>query len=79
MPMEQREYNLIPLLACCRRELALRTYVFPKRVADGKMKQAKADEEIRLMRELIDFLVDCIFRQVTNQERPPLVKTEKSV
>lgn len=35
---------------CCAREAALRVNVYPKWVADGKMPQEKADEEIRLMK-----------------------------
>ena len=39
-------------MQCVQRELGYRRFVYAKRVADGKMKQAKADEEIALMEEI---------------------------
>lgn len=37
---------------CAKRELGQRRYVYPKRVADGKMKQEAADHQIALMAEI---------------------------
>lgn len=37
---------------CAEREVQQREWVYPRRVADGKMKQAKADRELDLMREI---------------------------
>jgi len=39
-------------MQCAQREAGFRRFVYAKRVADGKMKQAKADEEIALMDEI---------------------------
>jgi hypothetical protein len=41
-------------LKCVERELALRRSVFPKRVREGRMKQAHADHEIACMEAIID-------------------------
>lgn len=67
---EWDEVNLNDLLACCRRELSLRQYVFPKRVAAGKMTQEKADKELELMHQLCEFLTHCIFKAVTRPAPP---------
>jgi hypothetical protein len=63
-----REVDLNGLLACCRRELALRQRVYPKWIDKGWITATKAEREIELMRECCDYLVDAIFRSVT---RPP--------
>ena len=42
------------LLACAERELAQRKRVYPRLVAAGKMTQAKADYELRMMGEIVD-------------------------
>lgn len=36
-------------IRCLEREIAMRKRVYPRWVSDGKMKQATADEEIRVM------------------------------
>jgi hypothetical protein len=41
-------------LKCAERELALRRSVYPKRVRDGRMKQAHADHEIACMEAVVD-------------------------
>lgn len=64
--MEWELIDLRELLACCRRELALRQRVYPKWVANGRYTEAKAAKEIELMRQCCDFLVDAIFRNVTS-------------
>lgn len=68
--MQWHEVDLNELLTCCRRELSLRQYVFPKRVAAGKMTQEKADKELELMRQLCEFLTHCIFKAVTRPAPP---------
>jgi hypothetical protein len=40
-------------LACAKRELALRNRVYPRWVANKRMSQAKAADEIRLMAEIV--------------------------
>ena len=68
--MEWHEINLNDLLGCCRRELAVRQRVYPKWVAKGTMKQDKADQEIELMRTVVEFLVHCVFKAVTRRAKP---------
>jgi hypothetical protein len=67
--MEWHEINLNDLLGCCRRELAVRQRVYPKWVAKGTMKQDKADQEIELMRTVVEFLVHCVFKAVTRRAK----------
>ena len=67
--MEWHEVNLNDLLGCCRRELAFRQRVYPKWVDKGTMKEAKANEEIELMRTVVEFLVHCIFKAVTRRAK----------
>jgi hypothetical protein len=71
--MEWHEIDLNDLLGCCRRELARRQFVFPKRVAEGTMNDKKAEAEIEQMRVVVDFLVHCVFKAVTRRA-PPLSK-----
>lgn len=40
-------------IAAVEREIAMREYVFPRRVADKKMTQAKADHELTVMRAVL--------------------------
>jgi hypothetical protein len=62
--MEWHEINLNDLLACCRRELSRREWVYPKRVAEGTMKDTEATAEIEEMRAVVEFLVHCVFKAV---------------
>ena len=51
--------NDIPIekqIACAKRELGMREYVYQRRVADDKMTQAKADDEIATMRAVLETL-----------------------
>lgn len=68
--MGWREVDLNELLACCRRELAMRERVYPKWVAKGTYTDAKAEKEIALMREVCEFLTHCIFKAVTRRASP---------
>ena len=70
--MAWHEVNLNDLLACCRRELSFRQRVYPKWVDKGTISEAKATREIALMRSICDFLVHCVFKAVTRQQRPTL-------
>lgn len=40
-------------IACVERELRMREHVYPRRVADGKMSEAKAREELAAMRAVL--------------------------
>ncbi len=54
MPMSRDEFE-----ACCSelaRELAMRRRLYPKWVGEGKLKQA--DERIRLMQQVYDWIVE---------------------
>lgn len=44
------------MIACARRELALRRNVYPRFVGAGRMTQFKADDEIRDMEAIVKFL-----------------------
>lgn len=44
------------LIDCVQREINLRVYVYPARVAAKRMTQKKADIEIRMMREVLKML-----------------------
>lgn len=41
--------TLVDQIACVRREIGMRERVYPRRVADGKMKPAAADRELETM------------------------------
>lgn len=43
-------------IACVRRELAMRANAYPRFIASGKMKQAKADREIAVMEGVLNML-----------------------
>ena len=61
----------IPLeaqLACVERELGFRHGVYKRRVADGKMKQEKADQEIAAMTAVRNTLRDLIAAQPKKEE-----------
>ena len=65
--MEWHEIDLNELRACCKRELAYREYVYPRRVVEGTLKEAKAERELDLMRQVVDFLTHCVFKAVTRR------------
>ena len=69
--MTTAEVDLNELLACARRELALRQRVYKKWIDKGWITETKADNEIRLMRGIVDFLVEAIFRSVTTTSGKP--------
>lgn len=45
-------------IACVKREIALRANVYPGHVANGKMKQEKADAETAAMKAVLESLQD---------------------
>lgn len=45
-------------IACVEREIKMREHVYPRRVADCKMSQAKADDELAAMRAVLATLKD---------------------
>lgn len=44
------------MIACIRRELAMRERVYPRQVEANRMKQAEADQELRRMRGVLALL-----------------------
>ena len=50
------------MLACARRELAMRERVYPRWVALRKMKQADADRETAVMRAIVAHLEEAVRR-----------------
>ncbi len=55
--------DLFPLtlddqIACVKREIGMREFVYPRRVADGKMKQDKADHELAAMKAVLATLIE---------------------
>jgi hypothetical protein len=74
--MEWEEIDLRELLACLRREYALRQRVYPRWVGKGSMTDKKAEKELELMRQCVDFLVDCIFKAAAAGKSPTVSKQE---
>lgn len=62
--MTDEKPTFTALRRCCERELALRERVYPKRVADGRMTQEKADLEITLMKGCVE-----IFTKLEQEEK----------
>lgn len=48
--------DIMRMVACVEREISMRRRVYPGRVSDKKMSQAKADEEIRTMGEVLGLI-----------------------
>lgn len=46
------------LARCAEREARMRERVYPRWVAAGRMSQAKADQEIAMMREIVRVLIE---------------------
>jgi hypothetical protein len=65
--MEWHEVDLNDLLGCARRELAFRQRCYPRWVEKGTLTATKAEKELALMRQLVEFLVHCVFKAVTRQ------------
>jgi hypothetical protein len=70
MPMEQAQYDLNALLACCRRRVSYLEWIV-KSANEGTKKHAEASRDLELMRTCCEFFVDSIFRSVTGQPPPP--------
>jgi hypothetical protein len=55
--------TLQDMLGCARRELHMRESVYPRWVASGKLKQEKADQELRLMRAIVAHFEDQVLAE----------------
>lgn len=47
------EISLRDEISCVEREIRMREQVYPRRIAERKMKQAQADREIAVMRSVL--------------------------
>jgi hypothetical protein len=52
-PISPADISIADQIAAVEREIKMREHVYPRRVADGKMKQATADAEIARMRAVL--------------------------
>jgi hypothetical protein len=68
--MEWHEVDLNALLACCRRELAFRQRCYPRWVDKGTLSEKRAEKELALMQQLVDFMGHCVFKAVTQRRTP---------
>jgi hypothetical protein len=48
--------SLVEMVAAAEREVRLREYVYPRRVAQRRMTQDKAEKEIALMKAIVEEL-----------------------
>ena len=55
-PISETEIPLRDQIECVKREIGMREQVYPRRVADGKMKQTTADAELARMRAVLKTL-----------------------
>lgn len=69
--MEWHELDLNELLGCARRELEMRQRVYPKWIEKGTLSEKKAERELALMRQVVEFLVHCVFKAVTRPRTGP--------
>lgn len=53
-----RKFTAAELVKCAEREANYRRWVYPRRIADGKMTQAAADTQIAMMDEIAERLKD---------------------
>jgi hypothetical protein len=61
--MNPSEFNLQAQVACARRELGWRQYVYPRRVAAGKMTPADANREIACMEAVLVTLTKLLLEE----------------
>ena len=66
--------NLDDCIAEAQREITLRERVYPRWVEGGKIKQAKADRQLEIMRDLRDDLTKV--RVISDAVRAALIKNQ---
>lgn len=52
------DYPIAVQIACVQREIAMREYVYPRRVKIAKMSERKADTELACMKAVLKTLTD---------------------
>lgn len=60
--------SIVDQLSCAKRELAMRQNVYPKWVRDGRMTQAKADDEIECMQSIVASLEKLKYLEEVSEE-----------
>jgi hypothetical protein len=70
--MNPSEFNLTAQVACARRELGYRRYVFPKAVAARKMTPAEAEKEEACMEAILVTLTKLKMAEDILNEPPSL-------
>ncbi len=55
-PAPAVDVPIADMIACIRRELAMRQRVYPRQVEANRMKQAEADQELRRMQAVLNLL-----------------------
>lgn len=68
--MAEAQLPLADQIWCAKRELAMRERVYPKWVADGRMEQAKAAEELAGMRSIIQTLEVLAHKEAMTPKTP---------
>ena len=61
--MTASEFSIQAQVACARRELSYRRYVYPKRIAAGKMSPADADKEVACMEAILVTLTGLLIEE----------------
>jgi len=74
--MNPSEFDLNSQCACARRQSSFRRYVYPKRVAAGKMTQADADKEEACMEAILVTLTKLLMEQSKRSELPLFDRSE---
>jgi hypothetical protein len=64
--MSERFVSYDDMIACAKRELAMRKRVYPRWVADDRMTQDKADKEIAHMTAILEHLLKAAGRREEN-------------
>jgi hypothetical protein len=61
-----KNVSMDDMIGCARRELMLRKRVYAKWVADGRMTEKKADDEIAFMNAILEHLLKAAGRREEN-------------
>lgn len=64
--MSTRFVSMDDMIGCAKRELMLRKRVYPRWVADGRMTEKKAEDEISFMNAIVEHLLKASGRREEN-------------
>ena len=76
--MSPSEFNLMAQCACVRRELGMRRFVYPQRIAAGKMTHAEAERETACMEAVLVTLTKLQMEEQRRTELPLLFDDAKT-